>query len=178
MLNRKLKVIAVLIPPSLVITRCGEYVVCILFTSHSRPCLLGLSNPKWSQLERICLLNKRWEQTVQVGGIFIHLYYLYKIPDKSSSNLSFSATLSHPLGKLFTGGILLMNLRKVCRLSSSPSSFSKCSLFSQDSEHRVTSRCILRTNTLTQSGSYRCQAKTAEQTSKTVGWGFHKFWTT
>ncbi|VDL65128.1 unnamed protein product [Nippostrongylus brasiliensis] len=38
----------------------------------------------------------------------------------------------------------------------------------RETEHRVTSRCLLRTNSLTMTGNYRCQATTSEQKSKAI----------
>ncbi|VDP27768.1 unnamed protein product [Heligmosomoides polygyrus] len=38
----------------------------------------------------------------------------------------------------------------------------------RETEHRVTSRCLLRTNSLTMTGAYRCQATTAEEKHKAI----------
>ncbi|KAK6727364.1 hypothetical protein RB195_005200 [Necator americanus] len=38
----------------------------------------------------------------------------------------------------------------------------------RETEHRVTSRCLLRTNSLTMTGTYRCQATTSEQKNKAI----------
>ncbi|VDM75093.1 unnamed protein product [Strongylus vulgaris] len=43
----------------------------------------------------------------------------------------------------------------------------------RETEHRVTSRCLLRTNALTMTGTYRCQATTSEQKNKAISSEFN-----
>ncbi|VDO36277.1 unnamed protein product, partial [Haemonchus placei] len=43
----------------------------------------------------------------------------------------------------------------------------------RETEHRVRSRCLLRTNSLTMTGAYRCQATTPEQKNKAISSEFN-----
>ncbi|KHJ81267.1 hypothetical protein OESDEN_19047 [Oesophagostomum dentatum] len=43
----------------------------------------------------------------------------------------------------------------------------------RETEHRVTSRCLLRTNSLTMTGTYRCQATTSEEKNKAISSEFN-----